>query len=174
VPKKRDFAGEMVKGHRRAVEGGTQTKTLTSISLCALMLLDDARKRAVEGMGDCGLVLSPSRTYKGGYVMRRRGGKGGCIVCTTYRFQMHVLLVAPSKVARLPLRLRRSGAAHFQSDALDGVAAGIAVVEVEGREHDGRGGRVHQRVRNIIRMRHVMRAQVEVDDAVTGKVSLGG
>jgi hypothetical protein len=87
---------------------------------------------------------------------------------------MHVLLVAPSKVARLPFRLRRSAAAHFQSDALDGVAAGIAVVEVEGREHDGRGGRVHQRVRNIIRMRHVMRAQVEVDDAVMGKVSLGG
>jgi hypothetical protein len=77
---KRDFAGDMVKGRRRAVEGGTNTNPVTRVSLYALMLLNDASKRAGERIGMCGLVLSPPRPCEAGYVMRRKGGEGngGC------------------------------------------------------------------------------------------------
>lgn len=79
---------------------------------------------------------------------------------------MHILLVPPSKVPRLPFRPRMSTALHFQPDALHGVTAGIAVVEIEGREHDGRGRGVHERVGDVNGRGHVVRTQVEVDDAV--------
>lgn len=59
-----------------------------------------------------------------------------------------------------------STALHFQPDALHGVTAGIAVVEIEGREHDGRGRGVHERVGDVNGRGHVVRTQVEVDDAV--------
>jgi hypothetical protein len=81
----------------------------------------------------------------------------------TYCFQVHSFLMSPPKISR-----PRTFASYFQSDPLNRLATRVSVMEVEGREHY-RGSRcMHQSIRNITGVWHMVRAKVEVDNTAQG------